>query len=62
VTLAKARSVPGHVEQTGVAQGPSIIVAGVPADLNVFNLDALAHIASAVFLISYLAVQGRSRA
>ncbi len=25
--------------------------------LNVFDLDALAHIASAVFLISYLAVQ-----
>ena len=32
-------------------------MAAVLVALNVFNLDALAHIASAVFLISYLAVQ-----
>jgi len=38
-------------------RGLFIIVAGVLVALNAFDLDALAHIASAVFLISYLAVQ-----
>jgi amino acid transporter len=38
-------------------RGLFIIVAGVLVAFNVFDLDALAHIASAVFLISYPAVQ-----
>lgn len=38
-------------------RGLFIIVAGVLVALNAFNLDALAQIASAVLLISYLALQ-----
>ena len=38
-------------------RGMFIIVTGVLVALDAFDLDALAHIASAVFLVSYLAVQ-----
>ncbi len=59
-TLAKAGQLPrmfGKLVWRKGTRGLFIIIAAVLVALNVFNLDALAHIASAVFLISYLAVQ-----
>jgi amino acid transporter len=58
--LAKAGQLPrmfGKALWRKGTRGLFILVVGVLLILNVFNLDALAHIASAVFLISYLAVQ-----
>jgi len=60
VTLAKAGQLPRMFDKLMWRKGTRglvILIAAVLVALNVFNLDALAHIASAVFLISYLAVQ-----
>jgi amino acid transporter len=60
VTLANAGQLPRIFSKLIWRKGTRalfIIVVGVLVALNVFDLDALAHIASAIFLISYLAVQ-----
>jgi len=60
VTLANAGQLPRIFSKLVWRKGTRalfIIVVGVLVALNVFDLDALAHIASAIFLISYLAVQ-----
>lgn len=59
-TLAKAGQLPHGFGQLVWRKGTAglfIIVGVVLIALNAFNLAALAHIASAIFLISYLAVQ-----
>ncbi len=60
VTLANAGQLPQMFSKLLWRKGTRalfIIVGGVLVALNLFDLDALAHIASAIFLISYLAVQ-----
>ena len=59
-TLAKAGQLPRVFSKLVWRKGTRglfLIVAIVLIALNSFNLDALAHIASAIFLVSYLAVQ-----
>ncbi len=59
VALARAGQLPRMFDEQvwrGGTRGMLLGVAGILLAVNIFNLDALAHIASATFLIVYLAV------